>query len=178
MSSIRRILSSRANGARSRGPVTVDGKQRSSQNALTHGLLARCTLMQGESPEALEALLNQHVERLGPADGVEFGMVQEMVAAYWRLRRAWAIETRTFDNEVAAQTAGDQLDRMATAFADLASKPTAALLHRYETRLHLMYHRALQDLLLLRLAMPKEPTSPQMDEPPHLLTPSPSATPE
>jgi hypothetical protein len=127
---------------------------------LAHGLLSRCTLMQGESPEALQALLNQHLERLGPADGVELGMVQEMVAAYWRMCRAWAIETRTFDNEVAAQADGDQLDRMATAFADLAAKPTAALLHRYETRLHLMYHRALQDLLLLRLAIPNEPTLP------------------
>jgi hypothetical protein len=158
MSSLRRVLSSRANGARSRGPVTLEGKQRSSLNALAHGLLARCTLMQGESPEALEALFKQHLERLGPADGVELGMVHEMVAAYWRLRRAWAIETRSFDNEVAAQPAGDELDRMAAAFADLAAKPAAALLQRYETRLHLMYHRALQDLLLLRLAEPNEPS--------------------
>lgn len=75
--------------------------------------------------------------------------------------RRWAIETRSFDNEVAAQTAGDRLDRMAAAFANLASKPTAALLHRYETRLHLMFHRALQNLLLLRLAIPKEPTTPE-----------------
>ncbi len=164
MSSVRRILSSRANGALSRGPVTQEGKQRSSKNALAHGLLARCTLMQGESPEALEALFNQYLERLGPADGVELGMVQEMVAAYWRLRRAWAIETRTFDNEVAAQPAGDQLDRMTAAFANLADKPSAALLHRYETRLHLMYHRALQNLLLLRLAIPNEP-SPVSDHP-------------
>ena len=158
MSSVRRMLSSRANGARSRGPVTLEGKQRASLNALAHGLLARCTLMQGESAEALEALLNQHLERLGPTDGVELGMVQEMVAAYWRLCRAWAIETRTFDNQVAAQTAGDRLDRMTTAFSDLAAEPPAALLHRYETRLHLMYHRALQSLILLRLARPNEPS--------------------
>ena len=158
MSSLKRILSSRANGARSQGPVTLEGKQRSSQNALAHGLLARCTLMRGESPDALQALFNQYVERLGPTDGVELNMLQEMVAATWRLRRVWAIETRTFDNHVAAQTAGDRLDRMTAAFADLAAKPPAALLHRYETRLHLIYHRALQNLLLLRLAIPNEPS--------------------
>ena len=160
MSSLRRILSSKANGVRSRGPVTVEGKQRSSQNALSHGLLARTTLMQGESPEALEALFDQHEERLRPADCVELGMVQEMVSAYWRQRRAWAIETRTFDKAVAAQEGEDQLDRMATAFESIASKPSAVLLYRYETRLHLMYHRALQNLLLLRLAIPNEPTLP------------------
>ena len=70
MSSIRRILSSRANGARALGPGTLEGKQRSSLNALAHGLLARRTLMQGESPEALQALLNQHLERLEPAEGI------------------------------------------------------------------------------------------------------------
>ena len=165
MSSLKRILASRANGARSRGAVTVEGKQRSSLNAVTHGLLTRTTLLQGESPEALEALFNQHVERLAPADGVEFGMVEEMTAAYWRLRRAWAIETRSFDNEVAAQNAEDQLDRMASAFSSFASKPSAALLHRYETRLHLIYHRTLQNLLLLRLAIPNEPRSPSFTAP-------------
>jgi hypothetical protein len=113
--------------------------------------------MRGESPEALKALLNQHLESLGPTDGVELGMVQEMVAAYWRLCRAWANETRTFDNHLAAQTNGDRLDRLTGAFADLAAKPPATLLHRYETRLHLIYHRALQSLLLLRLARPNEP---------------------
>ena len=37
MSSLRRILASRANGARSRGPTTAAGKKASSQNAIRHG---------------------------------------------------------------------------------------------------------------------------------------------
>jgi hypothetical protein len=114
--------------------------------------------MQGESPEALKALVEQHLERLAPVDGVELGYVEEMVAACWRLRRLWAIETRTMDNAVASQTAGDQLDRMAAAFSDLAAKPSATLLHRYEMRLHLIHQRALHNLLLLRLAVPNEPS--------------------
>ena len=40
---------SRANGARSRGPKTPEGKARSARNSLNHGLLARAILLEGES---------------------------------------------------------------------------------------------------------------------------------
>jgi hypothetical protein len=53
-------------------------------NALTHGLLARIVLMQDESPEAFHDLVNQHVARFLPADGVEVGFVEEMASAAWR----------------------------------------------------------------------------------------------
>ena len=36
-----RALASRRNGAKSRGPKTAAGRERSSQNALKHGLRAR-----------------------------------------------------------------------------------------------------------------------------------------
>jgi hypothetical protein len=157
MSSLRRVLASRANGARSRGPVSPLGKQRSSQNALRHGLLARCVVLENESRESFEALLSQHLDRLQPADGVEFGMVEEMVAAFWRMRRTWAMETRILENQIASQSPEGQIDRMAGAFTDLAASPALGLMHRYETRLHCMYQRALHNLLLLRSAgMPNE----------------------
>src|ERR1017187_2811475 len=99
-SSLRRILASRANGAGSQGPSTPQGKQRSSQNAIRHGLLARCIVLDKESRPAFEALLTQPLYSLQPADGGEFGMVEEMVASYWRMRRAWAIETRSEERRV------------------------------------------------------------------------------
>lgn len=158
MSSLRRILASRANAARSTGPVTAQSKRKSSQNATTHGLLARHIGMRDESPEVFQAVLNDHLRRLQPADGVEAGMVEEMVASYWRLRRAWALETRLLENEAAAQPSADALDRITYAFADLAAKPSLALMHRYQTRLHLNYQRALHNMLLLRAAtVPNEP---------------------
>ena len=165
MSSLRRIRASQVNGALSKGPVTVLGKQRSSQNALDHGLLSRQGVMRDESPEAFQIVVNQHLLRLQPADGVEFGLVEEMIAAHWRLRRAWAIEIRILDNEAGAQPSPDPLDRMADAFTSLADKPSLGLMHRYQTRLHLNYQRALYNMLLLRAAtVPNEP-SPISDPP-------------
>src|ERR1017187_2799503 len=154
MSSMRRILSSRANGARSRGPATPQGKRRSANNAVRHGLLAKCVVMSGESHE-----------------NFEFGMVEEMASSYWRLRRAWAIETRLLDDSANDQPSGDQVGRIAAAFGALADGPRLALLLRYQATLHRMYQRATRTLLLLRsdcetnpVPFPDTPPSPQPSE--------------
>ena len=165
MSTLRRILASRANGRRSLGPVTPEGKRRSSLNALSHGLLARIVLMQDESPAAFQQLLDDHLVRFRPADGVEVGFIEEMTAAAWRLRRAWAMETRMLDNQVAdapdstaVDSADSRLDRMAAVHSDPDAQHSIDLLARYETRLHMMYQRALHNLLLVRaLDLPNEP---------------------
>jgi hypothetical protein len=103
MSSIERKTSSRANGARARGPITPAGKSRSSRNATRHGLLTKCVVLENESREGFDSLFSEFVARFAPADGVELGMVEEMFSAFWRQRRAWAIETRTMDNAISSQ---------------------------------------------------------------------------
>src|SRR5919198_5519665 len=100
MTSQRRLLASRANGARSRGPVTPEGKRRSSQNATKHGLLARCVVLSNESTDGFDDLVNSYIDRFQPADELELGMVEEMAANYWRLRRAWAIQNGTLQKHL------------------------------------------------------------------------------
>ena len=159
MSSLRRIRSSRANGRRSKGPVTVPGKLTSSQNALRHGLLARCLVLDDESPEAFQSVLAHHIQRLQPVDSLELGLVEEMVAAWWRTRRSWAIETHMLCEAAATPDSPvDPTARIAAAFKDLAESNALPLMHRYETRLHMVYQRALHNLLLLRAAVPNEPS--------------------
>jgi len=158
MRSLRRINSSRANGARSRGPITPEGKERASTNALRHGLLAKCIVLENESSECFDELVTQHQERFAPADGVEFAMIEEMVAANWRMRRAWAIENRLMEKAIRNQPPGDEAARIAGAFSDLAASPELNLLHRYEARLHRIYQRALENLLVLgEPELPNEP---------------------
>jgi hypothetical protein len=77
-------------------------------------------------------------------------MIEEMVAANWRTRRAWAIENRLMDQAPRNQPPGDQMSRLAAAFSQLAASPELNLLHRYEARLHRIYQRALDNLLMLR----------------------------
>jgi hypothetical protein len=114
--------------------------------------------LENESSECFDELVTQHQERFAPADGVEFAMIEEMVAANWRMRRAWAIENRLMEKAIRNQPPGDEAARIAAAFSDLAASPELNLLHRYEARLHRIYQRALDNLLVLREPdLPNEP---------------------
>ena len=161
MSSHRKTESSRANGARSHGPVTAEGKQRSSQNALRHGLLAGQVILEGESREAFEENLTDLVQRFQPADEVAYSFIEEMAVCHWRIRRTWAIEAHMLQKQVDLtdlQPGDDGIGCLTDAFETYAASPALAVIHRYETRLHRMYRRALKNLLLLRtLELPKEP---------------------
>ena len=151
MSSLRRTISSRANGALSKGPITPAGKSRSSRNATRHGLMAKCVVLENESREGFDSSQSEFVARFAPADAVELGLVEEMLSAFWRQRRAWAIETRIMNNAISAQPPDqDELTRLAGGFASIAAQPPLELMHRYETRLHRIFQRALANLILMR----------------------------
>src|SRR5580698_8459736 len=172
MSSKRRIISSRANGAKSHGPSTPEGKLRSSQNAFRHGLLADCVVLSCESREAFLELLRVHEDRFQPADAVEFGMIEEMVAAKWRIHRAWAMEKGLMEKQLTPVTPDGAVPRLAAAIDYLAGAPALGVLHRYETRLHNMYQRSLRTFDMLHddefpnepSPITEQPTSPQPTE--------------
>jgi hypothetical protein len=158
MSTINQVSASRANGARSLGPVTPEGKKRSSRNAVRHGLLARCVVLDNELRECFDRHHAQFLDCFRPANDVELGMIEEMIAASWRQRRALAIETRLLDLAIAKEPGADEVTRIASAFNSLSQQPQSDLISRYETRLHRMFQRALGNLILLRsIALPNEP---------------------
>ena len=86
----------RANGAKSNGPITAEGKARSAQNSLKHGLTSSRVVLPHESQEAYDKLEASLINRFKPADDLESELVQEMAAARWRLRRIEAMEAALF----------------------------------------------------------------------------------
>ncbi len=83
---------SRANGARSRGPKTPEGKARSSRNSLRHGLLARAVLLEGEHRARFDELVELLNSSLRPKTELDHLFIGKMAAAHWRQLRIWALE--------------------------------------------------------------------------------------
>ena len=97
----RRTAANRKNARSSTGPQTVDGKARSSRNAVKHGLFSKTPLAPGEDPEAFEALARGFFESLQPVGAVEVEIVVALVTQSWRLRRIRALEVGLFVHETA-----------------------------------------------------------------------------
>ena len=77
----------RENAKKSTGPRTPEGKTRSSQNGLKHGLLARDAVMADEDPADYDRLFQEFEHYLFPKNVLEFVLVRQITAAEWRLRR-------------------------------------------------------------------------------------------
>jgi hypothetical protein len=100
MRSDKQIQAARENGAKSRGPKTPEGKVHSSQNATKHGFLAKTLLLPNEDQSDFEAIAASYIAKFQPEGPVETHLVEELIACYWRQRRAWGMETSLLDNEM------------------------------------------------------------------------------
>jgi hypothetical protein len=165
----KRTLASRANGAKSQGPTSSAGKRRSSANSTRHGLLARSIVLNNESENVFGQFFDEHLQKHNPADGVEYAVVEEIVASAWRLRRIWDIESTLFNAAMDRSTANTEAGRAAEAFTSLGASNQLQLLDRYETRLTRMYQRGIKTLEQLR-KVPQVQPHPEPAEP--ILTPS------
>jgi hypothetical protein len=82
----------RANAMHSTGPRTPAGKQRSSLNALRHGLTAASPILPTEDPAAYADHHRRFFDEYQPATPTESHLVQELVDTSWRLNRIPLLE--------------------------------------------------------------------------------------
>jgi hypothetical protein len=105
-----RAAINRANSQNSTGPRTAAGKQRSSQNALRHGLTAASPVLPTEDRAAYEDHRRRFFDEYHPATSTETQLVQELIDTSWRLNRIPLLEA-----EVLARAAAPvPLDREIT----------------------------------------------------------------
>ena len=82
-----RTRANRANAKLSTGPRTEPGKQRSSLNALRHGLTAQTAVLPNEDAEAYQLHIQQFLDEYKPATPTETQLVHEIANTAWRLNR-------------------------------------------------------------------------------------------
>jgi hypothetical protein len=97
MSSFRQIEANRRNARLSTGPVTEDGKKRSRQNAVRHGLTAETLIDALEDAEDYAAFEMAVTVDYDAQSAVERELVLRLASLLWRLRRASAIEAGLFE---------------------------------------------------------------------------------
>ena len=86
------LNANRRNATLSTGPVTPEGKSRSSRNALKTGLTGRTVLLPTEDAELYELHVQRFKNELRPVGDRETELVQSIADTQWRLGRIPSLE--------------------------------------------------------------------------------------
>jgi hypothetical protein len=146
----------RLNGSKSKGPITIEGKAKCSQNAMKHGLAGGPIVLLHESQQEFDLLHADFIRQFRPANSVERDLVHEIVCSRWRLRRIERMECALLSQAVERQLEilggdADIATAEALAFADLADNSKGLrLIERYGRSLRRSYEKAWQELVRLQ----------------------------
>ena len=142
----------RANSQHSTGPRTSAGKQRSSLNALRHGLTGHVIVLPSEDHAAYDHHTRRLFDDLQPKGALEEQLVQSLSDTSWRINRIAALETNLLALGIHEQsnnidTAHPEV-HTALAMAAAVREQTRALsnLSSHEHRLSRQFERTLQQL--------------------------------
>ena len=98
MSSVKQIEANRRNALKSTEPTTPEGKERSSRNAIRHGLTAETVIAGLEDAKDYQAFEAAVTADYNAETAVERELVLRLASVLWRLRRATGIETGLFES--------------------------------------------------------------------------------
>src|SRR6266566_2984574 len=153
MCSPKQLDANRLNAQHATGPKSDDGKSRSSQNALKHGLCSP-SLLPAESPEAFDHFCSQIIADLQPQSFLEQMLAKEIAGLLWRLRRIPGSETHLFtllDQDQQNHTSKQTAHHLAHSFLSHEDKSNPFhRLQRYESHLRRALSTTLKELRSLQ----------------------------
>ncbi len=126
------LLANRANGQKSRGPITAEGKAIASRNSITHGLLSKTDiLLSDENEDDLQAFTDALRADLQPEGAVEELLFSRLVSCGWRLKRAARIEASVLTWYTADERNRRAMERSYACFLNLKplSRPLGRLIN-------------------------------------------------
>jgi hypothetical protein len=142
----------RNNGAKSNGPITTEGKARSSQNACRHQLTADRLVLNTEEQAEFDRMFAAYREQLQPRNEIETDLIEQMAAAKWRERRCWQLQKSLLEYNVSSlehwfKKNQDDPERLACALDKDGNTRGFQLLQRYESMHTRTWRRSWRDLL-------------------------------
>ena len=141
-----RTETNRANAQNSTGPRTEAGKQRSSLNALRHGLTGQTVVLPSDDPAAYDRHCKEFLDQYQPNNKLEIHLTQTIADLSWRLNRISALEA----NMLAVNSVDTENDPepTASAMAKTFREQSQALanLSMYEQRLSNRFDKAVKQL--------------------------------
>ncbi len=143
------------NAQHSTGPRTSDGKARSAQNSLSHGLTSRDVVVTDADRAEFNELQTSLNAELRPQGALETGIFQQLIHAAWNLARIRRLETELWQiepNLLLDETVSKAFERLG----------------RYHVRTERSYFRALTQLkdLQVNRAVPARPLAPELEPAP------------
>ncbi len=177
MATDKQLVANRQNALKSSGPRSLDGKRRSSQNALRHGLTATQTVIPGEDQAEFAEFRLSLFNSENPQGVLENQLVERIANLLWRLRRVQAFEVALmqwmahyqrarYDDPIMVEEVSQRNDQngdqpspdfrdslvVGRMFEALLSENLAAKLTRYETGMQRQLGMTLKELLELKKA--------------------------
>jgi hypothetical protein len=167
MCSEKQTEANRLNAQKSTGPKTPEGKERVSQNAITHGLCSTRPILSTEDPEKYDQLRGDFFRRYTPEGAFENVLAERAFNTFWRLQRA-----STFETLITNSLLGQAIDAIKQKFAgnpnfrlsdltaqdylavvienDFSKEQTLERIQRYELRIENSHYRILRELRKLQ----------------------------
>jgi hypothetical protein len=136
-----RAVINRANSRHSTGPRTDSGKQRSSLNALRHGLTAASAVLASEDQAAYDAHRRGFFDEYQPATPTETQLTQELADTSWRLNRIPLLEA-----ELLSRAANPPTEQAAIDFDIVDAHRALATLGLHYQRLSRQFQKTLGTL--------------------------------
>ena len=93
----KQLTANQTNARKSKGPITPQGKINSGQASAKHTILTDTILIDNESRQRFNKLINSLSAEFQPQTAAELIYVQKMAVAHWNTTRLWSLQSNAIN---------------------------------------------------------------------------------
>jgi hypothetical protein len=168
MSTTAQIKANQQNAQFSQGPVSAEGLERSSKNAIKHGLTGQTLVLAPEEAESYSAHVSEYMAHYEPSGHYQRQLIQQLADSDWGVHQIFLLQSATISymHSLSRKLAADP-DNAELQAADARAVRKLATLNSYENRKRRASKmlREQIDELALQESVSKPPSKPMETKP-------------